>query len=135
MIIPNLNGSQTTQATRHVSSDAPRVAVKPANNAPAPEVAAGEKAAREKAAREKGLAKQQPSPEQLKSAVETLNTVLKLSNNSLEFSIDDETHKPIVKLVDTVTGELIRQYPSDETLAISRSIDSFQQGFLLKQEA
>lgn len=76
-----------------------------------------------------------PSPEQLKSAVDIINTVIRQSNNNLEFSLDVETSKPIVKLVDTETGELIRQYPSEETLAISRSIDRFQQGLLLKQKA
>jgi flagellar protein FlaG len=39
-----------------------------------------------------------------------------------------------VRVVDTVTGEVIRQVPSEELLAISRSIDKLQ-GLLLRQEA
>lgn len=77
----------------------------------------------------------QPSPEELKSAVKVINQVLRQSNHSLEFSVDNDTKRPIVKLVDTDTGELIRQIPSEETLAISRSIGQFQQGQLLKEKA
>jgi flagellar protein FlaG len=38
-------------------------------------------------------------------------------------------------MVDTSTGELIRQFPSEATLAISRGIAEFQQGLLIKQKA
>lgn len=76
-----------------------------------------------------------PSPEELKKAVEVINQVMRQSNNSLEFSVDNETKLPVVKMVDSTTGELIRQYPSEETLAISRDIAQFQQGQLLKQKA
>ncbi len=77
------------------------------------------------------------TPEQLKHAVAVINQVMRESNNSLQFSVDTDTKIPVVKLMDTQTGELIRQIPSEETLAISRSIDQFQQrqGLLLKQEA
>jgi flagellar protein FlaG len=37
--------------------------------------------------------------------------------------------------MDSSTGEVIRQYPSEETLAISRNIEHFQQGLLLTKKA
>lgn len=80
-------------------------------------------------------AAQPPTPEQLKEAVREINKVMQQSNRNLEFSMDDDTHRLVVRLTDTETGELIRQIPSDETLAISRSIGEFQQGFLIKQKA
>lgn len=80
-------------------------------------------------------ATKQPTAEQLKGAVDSINQAMRQSNRGLEFSVDSETKRPIVKMVDMETGEVIRQIPSDETLAISRSIDHFQQGLLLKQEA
>lgn len=76
-----------------------------------------------------------PTPEQLKEAVREINKVMQQSNRNLEFSMDDDTHRLVVRLTDTETGELIRQIPSEETLAISRSIGEFQQGFLLRQKA
>lgn len=77
----------------------------------------------------------QLSPDQLKNTVTKFNDVMKQSKQNLEFSVDTETKKPLIKLVDSVTGELIRQIPSEEMLAIARSIDQFQQGMLLSQKA
>lgn len=77
----------------------------------------------------------QPSMEQLKNVVESINKVLKQANRNLEFSVDKDTSKQVVKLVDSETGDVIRQFPTDEMLAISRAIDQAQEGLLLKQEA
>ena len=77
----------------------------------------------------------QPSMEALKSAVVALNLAMQQSNQSLEFSVDTNTQRTVVKMVDTSTGELIRQFPSEATLAISLGIDQFQQGLLLTNQA
>lgn len=77
----------------------------------------------------------EPSAAQLRSAMDSINKTLKQANRSLEFSVDESTNKRVVKLVDTDTGDLVRQFPSEELLAISRAIDQIQQGLLLKQEA
>lgn len=75
-----------------------------------------------------------PSSEQLKKAVEELNRAMRQSNRNLEFSVDDASNRVIVRLTDAETGEVIRQIPSEETLAISRAIGEFQQGMLLTQK-
>lgn len=75
------------------------------------------------------------TPKQLRSTVDSVNKSLQQSNRMLEFSIDEETSRTIVKLMDSETGEVVRQIPSEEMLAISRSIDQFQQGMLLNQKA
>lgn len=80
-------------------------------------------------------AEQQASSAQLRNAADNINKVLKQSNKNLEFSVDTGTKKAVVKLIETDTGDLIRQYPTEEMLAISSAIDQFQQGVLLKQEA
>ena len=69
--------------------------------------------------------------------MDVINKVLQQLSHSLEFSVDEETKRPIVKMVDTETGELIRQIPSEETLAISHAIGQLQiqNGTLLKQKA
>jgi len=77
----------------------------------------------------------QPSSEELNSAVAAINQAMQQSNQSLEFSVDTDAHRTVVRMVDTSTGELIRQFPSEATLAISRGIEQFQQGLLLKQKA
>lgn len=83
----------------------------------------------------KPAAEQPASTEQVKSAVENINKVLQQSNKNLEFSVDESTKRQMFKLTDVETGDVIRQYPTDEMLAISRAIDQVQQGLLLRQEA
>ncbi|MDO8314869.1 MAG: flagellar protein FlaG [Rugosibacter sp.] len=78
-------------------------------------------------------AKNPPSSAQLEEAVTHINQVLQQTNRNLEFSVDDTTKRVVVKVVDTQTGELIRQMPSEETLAISRAIGTIQKGLLLKK--
>jgi flagellar protein FlaG len=76
-----------------------------------------------------------PSPAELQQAVTKLNQALQGYNQAIEFSVDSDSERTVVRLVDTSTGELIRQFPSEETLAISRDIAEFQQGLLLRQKA
>ena len=77
----------------------------------------------------------QAASEKLKKVVEDINRAMQQSNRNLEFSVDASTKHVVVKMTDTETGEVIRQFPSEEALAISRSIGEFQQGMLLKQKA
>jgi flagellar protein FlaG len=78
---------------------------------------------------------QQPSQEQVQKAVESMKQMVETAApNSLAFSIDDSTGKTIVRISDAQTGEMIRQIPSEELLAIARSLDRMQ-GMLLRQEA
>jgi len=126
MLIQNIgNTAQAAPPARLASDGAPVVVVAAPSK---PNVAVEQVAA-------KPVAEQQPSATQLQNVVDSINKVMKQSNKNLEFIVDTDTKKPIVKLVDSETGDVIRQFPSEEMLAISRSIDQFQQGLLLKQEA
>jgi flagellar protein FlaG len=88
-----------------------------------------------------GLAQQlsaAPTPAQLKQAVDNINKTMQQNNSNIEFTIDRETKNMVIKVVELKTGDIIRQFPSEEILAISRSIDhmqQIQQGLLLKQKA
>lgn len=85
----------------------------------------------------KPAAVQQPTPAQLESEVGKINSALQRSNKNLELSIsvDETTRKQVIRLTDKDTGDTLMQYPSEAVLAIARSIDEFQQGMLLKQQA
>ena len=73
-------------------------------------------------------------PAALRRAVESINRRLEQSVNNLRFSVDDDTGKVVVKVLDTATEQVIRQIPSEEALAISRSLEKLQ-GLLLNQQA
>ncbi|MDP1652716.1 MAG: flagellar protein FlaG [Rhodocyclaceae bacterium] len=79
--------------------------------------------------------KPEPTPQQIQQAVQSINQALQTSNSNLEFRIDAGTKRLVVKVVDTDTGELIRQIPSEAMLGIAASIGEFQKGLLLRQEA
>ncbi|MFN3751725.1 MAG: flagellar protein FlaG [Thiobacillus sp.] len=77
----------------------------------------------------------EPTPEELRQVVSRINLALQQTRNNLEFSIDTDANQTVVKLVDTSTGQLIRQFPSAATLELSRSIELSPQGLLVKREA
>lgn len=132
MLIPNV--SNTTQAVapaRLASDGGSGVVVATSSNVEAPPSTQVDASV----ATTKTDATQQPSPAEVQRAVDSLNKTLKQTNNNLEFSVDNDTKKLLVKLVDTETGDVIREFPSQEALAIARSIDRFQQGLLIKQQA
>lgn len=72
--------------------------------------------------------------EQVKEAARQINEQLNALRQGLEFSVDEATGSTVVRVVDGETGQTIRQIPSEEVLAISRSLERLQ-GVLLKQEA
>jgi flagellar protein FlaG len=74
------------------------------------------------------------SAKQLQQAMEEVRTAVARHAQDLEFSIDQDTGRTVVKVLDGATHELIRQFPSEELLAISRALDRVQ-GLLLKQKA
>ncbi|SEN21855.1 flagellar protein FlaG [Nitrosomonas marina] len=60
-------------------------------------------------------------------------TVNNLAQN-LKFSIDEDTGKTVIKVMDTQTQEVIRQIPSQEAISIARTLDKVQ-GLLLNDKA
>ena len=76
-----------------------------------------------------------PGAEQLDHAVQQVNKVVKsLSNSGLEFSVDKDTGIHVVKVVDTKTRDVIRQIPTEEVLAIAKTLDKLQ-GLIINQKA
>jgi flagellar protein FlaG len=65
-------------------------------------------------------------PAALREATDKINQTMQALGNSLEFSVDSETSTNIVKVVDKATNKTIRQFPSEETLAIAKTLDKLQ---------
>ncbi|MCA9734673.1 MAG: flagellar protein FlaG [Deferribacteres bacterium] len=75
------------------------------------------------------------SMQELQKEIEKANALLKESNaRHLSFFVDDETGKQGVRVVDTQTDEVIRQFPPEETLNIAARIRE-QLGALVDQVA
>ena len=70
----------------------------------------------------------------MEQAVEAVQKAVEPVAQNLQFSIDKETGKTIVSVVDSVTKEVIRQIPGEEIVAIAKAIDRMQ-GLLVRQKA
>ena len=62
-----------------------------------------------------------PAPD-LSHVIENLTRALRDTQSNLSFSVDESTGKTIVRVVRSSTGELVRQIPSEEALAIAASL-------------
>ncbi len=79
-----------------------------------------------------------PQESELREAVEDANRHFQEQSLNLQYSMDDDTKKMIIRLVDASTGEVIRQIPNEEMLAIARALDramSSGSGFAIQTEA
>jgi flagellar protein FlaG len=79
----------------------------------------------------------QPTDAQVKNAVDNINQAMKQNSSNVEFSIDKNTGQTVIKVVESGTGQVIQQFPSEQVLAISQMItqDEQQHGILIKQNA
>lgn len=81
-------------------------------------------------------AKELPPAEmaELEKAVENLNQALQDIKRELRFSVDDDTGRTIVKVINADTDEVVRQIPSEQLLNAVRHMEQ-QAGLLLDTEA
>jgi len=90
------------------------------------------------AALDSSQAVQQPDPaasgSQLDDALHSINKSMQSQSQEIQFSIDPDSDRTIVKVVDQRTNEVIRQMPSAEALEIAKALDRLQ-GLLIRQQA
>lgn len=67
-----------------------------------------------------------PSEPQLQEAVSTLQKFTQSIQRNLNFSIDDSTGRMVVKVTDSVSGDVIRQLPTEEALRLAESLDEMR---------
>ncbi|MGJ9418146.1 flagellar protein FlaG [Massilia sp. CMS3.1] len=75
-----------------------------------------------------------PQRAELSNAVADLNKVAQAASQGVRFSIDEETGRTVVKVVDTQTDKVLRQIPTVEALKLWRSIEQMQ-GVMLRDTA
>ena len=74
------------------------------------------------------------SPEKMTSLVAKVRAHVREAVPELDFSIDEDTEKLVVKVVDTTTGDIVRQIPSEEIIHIAKMLDKLQ-GLLYRGRA
>jgi flagellar protein FlaG len=79
--------------------------------------------------------KDQPKKEQVEQAVSSVNDYInKLRHRELQFSLDDDSGKMLIKIVDTDSKKVIRQIPPEEMLRIADNLGK-DKGLLVEQKA
>ena len=63
------------------------------------------------------------STEGLHQAIAAANRATKSLNNSVQLSLDSQSGKAIVRVIDTETGQVIRQIPTEEVIELRRALD------------
>ena len=63
---------------------------------------------------------EEATPVQVETAVNQVNAALEIRSIGIQFEIDKDTDKVIVKVIDRNSGEVIRQVPNEEVVRIAR---------------
>jgi len=58
------------------------------------------------------------TPKQLEKVAQQLQDFMGEMNRSLEFLVDKDSGRDVIKVLDKSTGDLVKQYPSEEVLGI-----------------
>lgn len=66
--------------------------------------------------------KKQISEEEVEDAVQVINDHVKSLRRELQFTVDKDSRKTVIKVIDSNTKEVIRQIPNDEALKVAKSL-------------
>jgi flagellar protein FlaG len=64
-----------------------------------------------------------PEPVDVAKAIERLNDIMSSKQRSLRFRVDEGSGRTIITVINEETGELIRQIPPEELLAVAQQLE------------
>ncbi len=81
---------------------------------------------------EKDLATNQAAltPQQLEKVAQQLQDFVGEMNRGLEFSVDKDSGRDVIKVIDKSSGDLVKQYPSEEVLTLVAKLSDMVGGFV-----
>ncbi len=56
-------------------------------------------------------------------------------SSDLQFTIDQDSGKTVVKVTDSATRQVVWQFPSEEAMHVSKELGRFQKGALVSRKA
>ena len=68
--------------------------------------------------------------EQLDKVAQQLQDFVGEMNVGLEFSVDKESGRDVIKVIDKNTGDLVKQFPSEEVLTLVSKLSEMVGGFI-----
>lgn len=74
-------------------------------------------------------------PEELDRVVSQLNDHVQNLQRQLQFSVDKESERMVVKVIDAESEEVIRQIPPEEVLTLARRLEDAREGLFVQTNA
>ena len=71
---------------------------------------------------------------EVRQAVSRINEIVQSKQRDLSFNMDEGSGKYVIRIIDTESGELIRQIPTEEVLAIATQLREFQEDAVSQSE-
>lgn len=68
--------------------------------------------------------------EQLENVAQQLQSFVGDMNRGLEFSVDKDSGRDVIKVIDKNSGDLVKQYPSEEVLTLVAKLSDMIGGFV-----
>jgi len=70
------------------------------------------------------------TPEQLDKVAQQLQDFVGEMNRGLEFSVDKDSGRDVIKVIDKTSGDLVKQFPSEEVLTLVAKLSEMVGGFI-----
>jgi len=70
------------------------------------------------------------TPQQLEKVAQQLQDFVGEMNRGLEFSVDKDSGRDVIKVIDKSSGDLVKQYPSEEVLTLVAKLSDMVGGFV-----
>ena len=80
-------------------------------------------------------AKSALSSDDLKNLASEIQRKVSAISSDLQFSVDEETGKDLIRVTDRTTKKIVWQFPSEEALKITKALDQYQKGVMLNHRA
>jgi flagellar protein FlaG len=74
------------------------------------------------------------SEEQVKEAVSKLNEYIQTTERTLDFQMDEDSGKTVIKVYDTLSAELIRQIPNELALELAQNLNDDEPSLLFSAQ-
>lgn len=70
------------------------------------------------------------TPQQLEKVAQQLQDFVGEMNRGLVFSVDKDSGRDVIKVIDKDSGDLVKQYPSEEVLTLVAKLSDMVGGFI-----
>lgn len=68
----------------------------------------------------------EPDREQVLAAVEEMQNFVQAAQHDIQFQLDDDSGRMVVKVTEAASGDVIRQIPSEEALRLAENLSEIR---------